>query len=285
MSTIQEKMVKISRRFPNYKVMVESYKSAMEVENDCKTRKITSNSFEDKSKDSFGDWEGVNSYEEALNLLKNGYQPTVEALKEKIRVKRNGYSKRISFQNNIVGAVPVVPLAMIGVPNNMVDMKMKPIKFKVLDIYYDMTCGAGTSSDRIIKNGQKLLGAIMDLEKQGYKFNLYAVQTYSSEKSADVLTVKIKSSNQPFDLKKMSFPLTHTAFFRVIGFDWYSKTPKGTYRPAYGRALGYTMNKEEQNIFAREVFGKGAIYISGSEISRCEEEHIKEVLLTNEKAK
>ena len=259
MSTIQEKRIKISSRFPNYKVMVESYKSAMEVENDCKTRKITSNSFEDKSKDSFGDWEGVNSYEEALNLLKNGYQPTVEALK--------------------------VPLAMIGVPNNMVDMKMKPIKCKVLDIYYDMTCGAGTSSDRIIKNGQKFLGAIIDLEKQGYKFNLYAVQTYSSEESVDVLTVKIKSSNQPFDLKKMSFPLTHTAFFRVIGFDWYSKTPKGTYRPAYGRALGYRLNKEEQNIFAREVFGKGAIYISGSEISKYEEEHIKEVLLTNEKAK
>ena len=158
----------------DYKVMVESYSSAMNVVNDCRQRSITDSSFNDKSKQDFGSWEGVDSYEEALDLMKNGYQPVVDTLKTKLNANKMGERKRISFQNNIVGAVPVVPLAMMGVPNNMIDMKMKPIKCKVLDIYYDMTCSCGTKSKDIIENGRKLLSAIIQLEKEGYRFNLYA---------------------------------------------------------------------------------------------------------------
>ena len=186
--------------------------------------------------------------------------------------------KRISFQNNIVGASPIVPLALKGVPNCMVDMKMKPIKCKVIDVYYDMTCSCGTNSDDIIKNGQKMLGAILDLEHQGYRFNLYAIQTYSDTKSVDLLAVKIKSSNQPLDLRRMSFPLTHTAFFRVIGFDWYSKFPKGTYRGGYGCALGYELSNSEIKEFSRAMFGDNAVYFVGKNILHNDEEYIKEVL-------
>lgn len=282
MNRITEK--KISTKYhKNYRVMIEEYSSAVEVYEDCKTRKITDDSFHDMAHKDLGKWEGVKDYEEALTLLRNGYQPTVEKLKEQIRFNKAGAGKRISFQNNIVGYAPVVPLAMMNVPNCMVDMKMKPIKCKVLDIYYDMTCSSGTSSKQIIENGQKLLGTIIELEKQGYKFNLYAMQTYSNDKSADMLLIKIKSSNQPLDLKRISFPLTHTAFFRVIGFDWYSKTPKGVYRSAYGHALAHEFGKTELKEFATQALGKNAIYISGTEIMQKDEEHIKEVLLENER--
>lgn len=90
--------------------------------------------------------------------------------------------------------------------------------------------------------------------------------------------MKIKSSNQPLDLKRMSFPLTHTAFFRVIGFDWYSRFPKGKYRSGYGRALGYELNDREMKEFATKMFGDNAIYIAGSKILSRDEEYIKEVL-------
>lgn len=261
------------------KVMVESYDSAMEVVNDCRKREITDSRFEDKSRGSFGSWEGVRSYDEALEYLYNGYQPTVEKLRTAVKSKLVGEGKRMSFSNNLVGHAPVVPLAMMGVPNCMIDMKMKPIKAKVIDVYYDVTCSSGTDSDDIIKNGQKLLGAILDLEKQGYRFNLYAVQTYSEMDDADVLTVKLKSSNQPLDLRRMSFPLTHTAFFRVIGFDWYSRTPKAKYRSGYGCALAYTLTKNQMDEFAHQVWGNNAVLIAGKEIMRKDEEYIKEVLL------
>ena len=275
MSTVISKEVRVGGS--RMKVNAEVYKSAIDVYEDCKKRNITDPSFEDKSKPRFGSWEGVKTYDEALTFLRNGYQPTVSKLREKLKVSDPG-QKRITFSNNIVGSAPIVPLAMKGVPNCMIDMRMKQIKCKVVDIYYDMTCSCGTDSEQIIENGQKMLGAILDLERQGYRINLYAVQTYSDASSVDMLAVKIKSSNQPLDLKRMSFPLTHTAFFRVIGFDWYSRFPKGKYRGGYGRALGYTYDDRELKEFANKMFGYNAIYIAGSKILRQSEDHIKEVL-------
>ena len=275
MSTIITKNITVGNK--KRSVNVEFYDSAMDVYEDCKKRTITDSCFNDKSKENFGSWEGVKTYDEALTFLRNGYQPTVNKLREKLKVKDPG-QKRISFTNNIVGSAPIVPLAMKGVPNCMIDTRMKQIKCKVIDVYYDMTCSCGTDSDDIIANGQKMLGAILDLEHQGYRINLYAVQSYNDGSSSDILAVKIKSSSQPLDLKRMSFPLTHTAFFRVIGFDWYSRFPKGKYRGGYGRALGYELNDREMKEFASKMFGDNAIYIAGSNILKRDEGYIKEVL-------
>lgn len=258
--------------------MIEKYDSAKEVADDCKTRPITDSRFDDYTKEKLNSWHGVESYDQALNLLSYGYQPTVEKMKESLKVSVMGEIKRISFQNDIVGFAPVVPLAMMGVPNNMINMRMKPIKAKVIDVYYDMTCSSATKSDAIIKAGQNILGAIIELEKQGYRFNLYGVQSYTDGNSADILAVKIKSSNQPLDLKRISFPLTHTAFFRVIGFDWYSRCPKAKYRYSYGHAAYFEfMSDDELSEFGKEVFGKNAVYISAMKIKNEDKSYLKGV--------
>ena len=282
MSTMFSKVVKTASH-KNYKVNVERYESALEVVKHCQTRQITDSSFHDMTKKHLTDWDGVDSYEQALYYLNNGYQPTVDKLKATVKVNKQGENKRIKFENNVYGFNPIVPLALMGVPNSMINMTMKQIKCKVVDVYYDMTCNCGTESRTIIENGQKLLGAIMNLEKQGYKFNLYAVQSYSGSKNADMLVVKIKSSNNPIDLKRMSFPLTHTAFFRVIGFDWYSKTPHGEYRCGYGHALSHEFTQKELKDFTKQMFGNNALFIRGTDIMYNGEEHIKEALTENEK--
>ena len=93
-----------------------------------------------------------------------------------------------------------------------------------------------------------------------------------------MLVVKVKSSNKPLDLKRMSFPLTHTAFFRVIGFDWYSRCPKATYRSGYGHSLSHELGDEQIKEFSKQILGDNAFYISGNEIMKRDEKYIKEVL-------
>lgn len=276
MSTIVKKTIDIGKK--KIAVMAERYNSANEVVADCEKRKITDSDFEDVTKATGWEWRGVESYEDALNLMRFGYQPTVEKLKGQLKVSRMGNGKRIAFVNDVVGAVPVVPLALMGIPNSMIDMRMKPIKCKVVDVYYDMTMSCGTDSETIIANGQKLLGAVLELERQGYRFNLYGVQSYYRDDSADILTVRVKSANQPINLKRMSFPLTHTGFFRVIGFDWYSKTPEGKFRFGYGHALGYDLNDKDLREFGKKMFGDNAIYIAASRMNDETEEHLKGVL-------
>jgi hypothetical protein len=150
-----------------------------------------------------------------------------------------------------------------------------------------MTTSYGVDSDEIIKAGQKLLGAVIEMEKQGYRFNLYATQAYASRNSADMLVVKVKDARQPLDLKRVSFPLTHTAFFRVIGFDWYSKVPGGKYRSGYGIALSYAMKQGKNSIrkaFA-ELFGKNVLAFSATEIINSGKDYIKEEVEKNGNSK
>ena len=259
-----------------YGFHIEKYDSAMEVVEKCKARERTDQSFQDIPNKLFGSWEGVNSYEQALDYMKNGYQPTVDSMRGIFKANRSGEGMRFSFQNKVQGFAPVVPLALKGVPNCMVSMQMKPIKTKVIDIYYDMVVSCSIDSNDIIKAGQSLLGTIIEMEQQGYRFNLFACQTYSDTRSLDMLVVKVKDASQPIDLKRISFPLTHTGFFRVIGFDWYSKVPEGKYRSGYGRALTYNMPHRKAEASFKEIFGNNAIYFSAKEIISNGKDYIKQ---------
>lgn len=279
MSTIQHKEFTTSTK-RKVVVNVETYLSADDVVKDNERRTMTSSSFMDmKNKSMCKGFEGVESYDEAMDLFRNGYQPTVESLKSALKVNVSGTKKRVSFQNEVAGFQPVVPLALMNVPNCMVNTRIKTIKCKVIDVYYDMTVNCGISPEDIIENGKKVLSAIIDLERQGYKFNLYAVQSYQSGCDGDMLCVKVKSSDKPLDLKRMSFSLTHPAFFRVVGFDWYSKCPVAKYRSGYGRAFAYDMSKQERKELAENVFGKGAVYISHKNVMGVPDEKLKEVFL------
>lgn len=264
-----------------YKFHIEKFNSAMEVAEINKKRiEMTDGSFHNVRTKSYDGFEGVSSFAEAEELLVNGYQPTVNAMRGVFKATKAGTRTRFSFQNNVVGFAPVVPLALKNVPNSMISMTMKPIKAKVIDIYYDMTANCGVESEDIIKAGQALLGTIIEMERQGYRFNLYAVQTYSDKKpqSCDMLVVKVKSDHQPLDLKRISFPLTHTAFFRAIGFDWYSRVPGGTYRFRYGRAISYDNKKDKVEKMAKELFGQNAVWFSCTEIMKKDKEYIREVV-------
>lgn len=282
MSVIREYQLKSAN---GYKIMCEQYNSAAEVVADCRTRKITDRSFHDMNDGYLGghdkEWCGVKSYNEALEYLEKGYQPVVDKLKFEIKANLSGQDKHISFHNDIVGYAPIVPLAIMGVPNAMVNSHMKQIKAKVVDVYYDGVFSCGVSSENIIKTGSKVLAVILKLEQQGYRFNLYQVQSYSDSKSCDMMTVKLKDAAQPLDLKRVSFPLTHTGFFRVIGFDWYSKTPKGKYRPGYGHAIGHEGSvKSKLPAMFKEMFGSNAVFVSGATLLRKGdngEEYLREV--------
>lgn len=264
----------------DFQFHIEEFQSAMEVAKLNNSREITDSNFNDMRDESFyeDDWRGVKSYEEAEKLLMYGHQPTVDRMRTEFKADVKGDSKRFSFRNDIVGAAPVVPLAMKGIPNCMVNSYMKPIKAKVVDIYYDMTDSARVDSDDIIKAGQVLLGTILELERQGYRFNVYCTQCYNDGTTCDMLVVKVKDATQPIDLKRMSFPLAHTGFFRCIGFDWYSRFPGAKYRRGYGHKLSSDFAQEHIDKVYKMLFGKSAVVLSGALIRSEGKEHVKEVL-------
>lgn len=269
-------------------VRTEIYTSALQVVEDCRHREVRFNDYDMAKASIKKNWQGVDSYDEALELLSSGYQPVTEELKEELSVAPTT-GPRIAFKNERQGFAPVVPLAIKGVPENMINMHMKPIKAKVIDVYYDMTANAGRTPQEFIKAGKLLLGTIITLEKQGYKFNLYALQDYygtsDGKKAVDFLCVKIKSSDRPIDLKRMSFPLTHPAFFRVIGFDWQGKSPITRYL-GWGRGSALSSHYDDRDItkMIRTLYGDNAFYIACTTLitERYNKDKVKEAL-TNDK--
>ena len=264
-----------NKKVGGFDVHFERYESALEVVENCRERTITNSSFNNMQTESITKWNGVSSYEEALEYMRTGYQPTVDSMKNVFKGNLKGTGSRFTFKNDVQGFAPVVPLALKGVPNSMVAMTMKPIKTKVVDIYYDMTTGARTSSDKIMDAGRMLLSTVIELERQGYRFNLYIIQGYSGADDCDMLVVKVKNAAQPLDLKRVSFPLTHTAFFRVIGFDWYSKFPGAKYRLGYGQALSYRTGRSKMKKMIKELFGENAISFSAVDIIGNGKDYIK----------
>lgn len=254
-------------------VRTEMYISANELVNDCKNRAVRHGQYTitDEKIRSRQHWYSVPNYDAALELLNTGYQPVVNKLNEELKVAPKA-GPRFAFTNEVQGFMPVIPLALNGIPRSMIDVRVRPIKTKVLDIYYDMTATSEKDADDFIKAGKLLLGTILALESQGYKFNLYALQSYwdcnnYAKHAIDFLCVKVKSSDRPLDLKRISFPLTHPAFFRVIGFDWQSKSPITRYiGDGRGRSVRDDFNKEDCEKIAKAMFGDHVFYMSCTEL-------------------
>ena len=259
---------------------IECFDSADEVVRTCKSRQLnTAAGFtKDEQKHKDPDFTGVKSWYEACELMRSGYQPSVDKLKTGIKANVTGQAKRVSFFNDVVGFSPIVPLALQGVPTSMCNSRMTPIKAKVIDVYYDMTVSCYVKKEDLQKAGELLLGAILDLEMQGYKFNLFAIQSYSEKGNFDMLCTKIKSSNTPLDLRKISFPLTHPGYFRSIGFDWYSRMPKAKKRCGYGHGLAYDYDDKKLTEGFREIFGKNVVAFSAERILKKNTEYLKNVL-------
>ena len=264
------------------KLNIELYTSANQIVDDLQVRVRTDSRFKS---DVYGNpsWVGANR-EQTYKMLREGYQPVVDKMKSSVKFTAGGIKKRTQFFNSVEGFAPIVPNAIISLPNSMVTSRTKPIKTKVLDVYYEMTCSSGVESRDLIAAGTKLLSAIMEMEAQGYRFNLYVVQDYYAPgEGCDMLCLRVKTASQPFDLKRMSFTMAHTAFFRGIGFEWYEKFPKGTYRYGYGCSISYQKSQRHiQNEF-RRLFGNNVIFFAATQIMREDDAYLKGVLTNDVK--
>ena len=263
----------------NYRIMTETYYNTSDIVEDLKKRSITDKAFCDMQDGNLGgndeDFCGVSTYEEAIEFLEKGYQPIVEELKANINENMRGQGKRISFKNDVVGFAPIVPLAIMGVPTSMINTNIKPIKAKVIDLYVDITYTCGDKSSEIIKSSSRILSVVLKLEQAGYRFNIFCVKSQADGKDCDMMIVRVKDAAQPVDLKRISFPIAHTAFSRVIGWDWYSRFPKGRHRLGYGSSLTLRSNFKKE--WAKKMFGNNAVLIGAKILMKEDEKYIEEV--------
>ena len=136
---------------------------------------------DDSSGDHRGsDWCDTSSYEEAHDNMIAGrvYDNLTTDLN---KYKTNGCKEKNNSYLDVVGFAPVVPLALQNVPLCMVNKK-KTINNKIVTIVYNAATPWNVESDEIMKTTTELMKNIIQLERDGYRVNLY-VSEYNDDGS------------------------------------------------------------------------------------------------------
>lgn len=184
------------------------------------------------------------NYNEAVELALNGYTKPLEAIKRGlIEAETNGVApRRCRIVNDIVGYVPNVPAAVIGLPQSMVRSDIEAKKSKIISLVHSPDANACTSAKTIEKAGIAVLTIVNNLEKCGYRVAL-SIAFFVGKDGDTTLCgmVNVKDWRQPLDLKKVAFPICHPSMLRRLGFKWLETCKEATsgFSHGYGRTPSY----------------------------------------------
>lgn len=219
----------------------KKYNSVLEFYNEIKDKE-TQYGFEEKSK-SESSSKGTKSWEEACEFLLHGDFENLDkinkAIKSVQKVKGTGESIKPKRVQDIAGFQPCVPAAILGLPRNMYRNQQTRVQnTKVLNVLIASSFSWYVSVDDVVKKAAEYVSEIYNLEKQGYRVNLYVAIGATSRQKIGLL-VKVKDSNQYMNLSKIVYPLVNPSFLRRHYFRWTEVTEgvSTSFADGYGKPV------------------------------------------------
>lgn len=179
-------------------------------------------------------WTKTESFDEAVQLFKNGWSDMATKLVQKLKIIEAKTEPTMKPRNklDVCGYQAIVPLYIQGVPNNMMNKKMVPVKQKVITLNKSLDYSGSTSSDKIIEESIKAMQIIKKLEAQGFRCNLNIClgtsAGWGSEEKQFIIKVRIKSANEKLNVSKLAFPLVHPSMLRRLFFRFIEVYPNVT---------------------------------------------------------
>ena len=138
----------------------------------------------------------------------------------------------------------------------MIATERTPQKIKAVSIIYCSDASGSTPTKEFLKCGAVVLNIINELELKGYRVRL--VNEFTGAKRGDealISRVVLKDWRQPLDLKKITFPLAHSAMCRRFSFRYTETQPElrnSGWRPGYGTSLGMKGYDKVVNTYKKE---------------------------------
>lgn len=193
------------------------------------------------------------NFEEAVDLMKNGWDDMAKRLTQTLKVKeqKSAMVNRRKQVNSVAGFHPVVPLYLAGVPTNMVSTKMVPMKQKILNITKSVDYNAGTSTATIIEESVKAMQIVKKFEAMGYRVNLN-IAVGSIEDKKMYAKVRIKSADEKLNVSKLAFPMVHPSMLRRLFFRFIEVHPEVTKNFIWGYGRPST-SKQLQKAFPDDI--------------------------------
>lgn len=205
---------------------------------------------------------GTKDFEEAVELFKNGWSVMANDLVKKLKVTESKKQTAMKPKQtlSVCGYQAVVPLYLQGVPNNMVNKKLVPVKQKVITLNKSIGYNCGTTKEEIIEESIKTLQIIKNLESQGYRCNLNVLwvvsESHNNSGKRFAIKIKIKSSNEKLNISKLAFPLVHPSMLRRLLFRFIEVYPNVTNQ--FAGYYGYPVKDE---VLKKANFHKSGEYL------------------------
>jgi len=228
----------------------------------------------------YAKWQGCGTIKETIELVTKGWEEPIGEINKTVReAQQIPAAKRMKIFNDVEGYAPIVPAALVGHPLSMVNMKLKRTKVRVVDVYVDIGALCNVTADEMMRSAKVVLSELVGLEMQGYRARINIVDFFTEAPVSTGVIIKIKDESQPFDLKRITFPLIHPAMSRMLLFGWFERFPHSAYvGPGYGRLLHNEYDKVEVRKIIGKCFGKHAIYLSGQQIGWKGDNYINELV-------
>lgn len=182
---------------------------------------------------------GTESYDEAVKLFSEGWGFGANELTRRIKLDKTKEEVKFIQKSifDIVGFQASVPRYLQGIPTNMVNKKMVPIKQKVVTINKVVWFGAWVTTEQIMKWSKATLDVIQAIEKQGMRVNLNIVFGTQADRKIEGGKIRIKNANERLNISKLAFPLAHPSMLRRLLFRYLEVSPT----VSKGFTMGYGM--------------------------------------------
>lgn len=200
------------------------------------------------------DFTKTNTFEEAVELLKNGWSEMAAKINHQLNVKKLTAGTMMQQRNklSVEGFQAVVPMYLNNQPNAMFSRKMVPVKQKVVTLVKNIGYSGYVSADTIIEESVKCLRIVNKIEQSGIRVNLDIVDG-TNESSLELITrIRLKSAGERMNVSKMAFPLVHPSMLRRLYFRMTEVYPSitkefnfGYGRPTNDSQLRSYMSKDE----------------------------------------
>ena len=223
------------------------------------------------SQENFNNWSGTKNFEEAIEILKNGYQVGIEKLMGNIKCETkqvNDMAGKIMY--DIAGFQCSVPRYLQGIPTSMINKKIVPIKKKVITLNKCIDYTGGVSAKQILEYSTRTLQIIRKLEAQGYAVNLNIVDGYKCNGGYyEIIKIRVKSCNERINISKLAFPLLHPSMLRRLMFRYVEVSDTTQLRTSYDSIGACVDDSQYRNLFDKQ----GEIFLN-REVSQYDIENI-----------
>lgn len=196
---------------------------------------------------------GTKDYEEAVQLFKNGWDSGVKriqlALKGLPTKEAQNFINRTLY--DVVGFQCSVPRYLQGIPTNMVNKKLTPVKQKIVVLNKIVNYTANYKNEDIIKWGAETVKVIEAIERKGFRVKLNVVIANKCGSDVEIAKILVKNPSERLNLSKLAFPLAHTSMFRRLGFRYIEVSPTVDNKWVFG--YGYSLNEGEVKKYYKEL--------------------------------